>query len=320
MRDRQQDLSNTLRRFEPTSRDLDKITSELKKRRGNIRTTIHNFQLLANALGDKDDQLAQLVDSSDAVFRAFAAEDNSIRQSLSLLPPTLEQTQSTLGKVTQLGNTLGPTLQALRPGARALGPSLAATRPFLRESTPIIRDQIRPFTVAALPTVKALRPAAQNLAALTPKLGETFDVLNYVLNEVAYNPPGSAEEGYLFWLSWANHIGTALFSTQDAHGPIRRGQFLVSCSAAGVLQQVAAVNPGLKTLVDLLNAPQQSQICPGQAGAGSGATPGTGGVGGGVLPTAPGAPAVPGVPAVRARRCPRPNACRSKHPHSAGCW
>src|SRR4051794_4226905 len=285
LRNRQQDLSNTLRRFEPTSRDLDKITGELKNRRQNIRRTIHNFQLLANALGNKDDQLSQLVDSSDAVFRAFATEDNAIRQSLSLLPPTLEQTQSTLGKVTRLGNTLGPTLQALRPGARALGPSLAATRPFLRESTPIIRDQIRPFTVAALPTVKALRPAAQNLAALTPKLGETFDVLNYVLNEVAYNPPGNAEEGYLFWLSWANHVGTALFSTQDAHGPIRRGQFMVSCTTAGVLQQVASVNPTLKTLVDLLNAPQQSAVCPNQAGAGSGLPPGTGtGGGGSTLP------------------------------------
>jgi phospholipid/cholesterol/gamma-HCH transport system substrate-binding protein len=286
LRDRQQDLSNTLRRFAPTSRDLDKITSQLKERRSNIRSTIHNFQLLANALGDKDDQLAQLVDSSDAVFRAFAAEDASIRQSLSLLPGTLEQTQSTLGKVTRLGRTLGPTLQALRPGARALGPSLAATRPFLRESTPIIRDQIRPLAVAAQPTVRALRPAAQNLSALTPDLTKVFNVLNYVLNELAYNPPG-ADEGYLFWLSWANQAGAPVFSTQDAHGPIRRGQFMVSCTTAGVLNQVARVNPTLKTLVDLLNAPQQSQICPGQAGAGSGVTPGTGGVGGGGSTTVP---------------------------------
>jgi phospholipid/cholesterol/gamma-HCH transport system substrate-binding protein len=280
LRNNQEDLSSTFRRFEPTSRDLDKITSLLKTRSANIRRSVHNFQLLSNALGDKDNQLAQLVDSTDAVFRAFASEDNNIRQTLSLLPPTLEQTRVTLGKLTTLGRTLGPTLQALRPGARALGPSLAATRPFLRESTPIIRDQIRPFTVASLPTVKALRPAAQDLAALTPDLSTTFDVLNYVLNELAYNPPGQ-QEGYLFWLSWANQIGPTIFSTQDAHGPIRRGQFLISCTSAGVLQQVARVNPVLKTITDLLNAPQQSAICPGQAGAGSGLPPGTGAPGGG---------------------------------------
>jgi phospholipid/cholesterol/gamma-HCH transport system substrate-binding protein len=126
--------------------------------------------------------------------------------------------------------------------------------------------------------VQALRPAAQNLAALTPDLGKTFDVLNYVLNELAYNPPGDGvgEEGYLFWLLWANHAGDAVFNTQDAHGPIRRGQFLVSCTSAGVLQSVANVNPTLKTLVDLLNPIQSTPVCPSQAGAGS-----TGGGGGG---------------------------------------
>jgi phospholipid/cholesterol/gamma-HCH transport system substrate-binding protein len=300
LRNNEQDLSSTLRRLEPTSRDLAKITGQLRLRQANIRRSIHNFQLLANALGDKDNQLAQLVDSSDAVFRAFASEDRNIQASLGLLPGTLEATRVGLGKATTLARTLGPTLQALRPGARALGPSLAATRPFLRESTPIIRDQIRPFAVASIPTVKALRPAAQNLAALTPDLSTTFDVLNYVLNELAYNPPGSAEEGYLFWALWANHAGNAVFTTQDAHGPIRRGQFLISCQAASVLNGVTAVNPSLKALVDLLGSiatQNTSAVCPNQAGAGSGTTPGTGGAGGGGLPipSVP-TPTVPSVP------------------------
>jgi phospholipid/cholesterol/gamma-HCH transport system substrate-binding protein len=289
LRDNTNDLSSTLRRFAPTSRDIAKITSELKLRQGNIRRGIHNFQLLSNALGDKDDQLAQLVDSTDAVFRAFASEDNNIQATLAQLPPSLTDTQVTLRKVTTLANNLGPTLQALRPAARALGPSLAATRPALREATPIIRDQIRPFTVAALPTVQALQPAANDLAALTPDLSTTFDVLNYALNELAYNPPGPTE-GYLFWLSWANQIGPAIFSTQDAHGPIRRGQFLISCTSAGVLAQVAKVNPLLKTILDLLNPVQQSTVCPGQAGAGSGVVPGVGGA-----PGAGGSTTVPSV-------------------------
>ena len=52
-------------------------------------------------------------------------------------------------------DVLGPTLESLRPGgARARRRRCAQTRPFLRESTPIIRDEIRPFTRAALPTVQ----------------------------------------------------------------------------------------------------------------------------------------------------------------------
>ena len=52
------------------------------------------------------------------------------------LPSTLQATNTALTKAGGMAKELGPTLQALRPGARALGPSLAATRPFLQESTP----------------------------------------------------------------------------------------------------------------------------------------------------------------------------------------
>jgi len=260
LRDNTADLSSTLRRFAPTSRDLAKITSQLKERRVNIRRTVHNFQLLANALGDKDAQLTQLVDSTDAVFRAFASEDQNIQATLAQLPPTLTDTQVTLRKLTTLGNTLGPTLQALRPGARALGPSLAATRPALREETPIIRDQIRPFTVAALPTVQALQPAANDLAALTPDLSTSFDVLNYALNELAYNPPG-ATEGYLFWLSWLNHLTNTMLGNADAHGPVRRGVVVVSCQTLQILENVVLGNPQLGVLTQLLDAPSRAEVC-----------------------------------------------------------
>jgi phospholipid/cholesterol/gamma-HCH transport system substrate-binding protein len=179
-----------------------------------------------------------------------------------LLPGALDETQTTLAKVDRLARVLGPTLEDLLPGARALGPSLRETRPFLIESTPILRDEIRPFTRAALPTVKQLRPAMRDLAAATPNLTRSFKVINALLNTLAYNPPGATEEGYLFWLSWLNHISTTVFATQDAHGPIRHGLIVLSCNTASVLESVAETNPQLGTLVELLNAPPASQICP----------------------------------------------------------
>jgi phospholipid/cholesterol/gamma-HCH transport system substrate-binding protein len=157
---------------------------------------------------------------------------------------------------------LGPTLDALRPGARALGPSLVQTRPFLRSSTPVIRDELRPFARASLPTVKELRPALSDLSAATPNLTSSFKVINVLLNTLAYNPPGKTDEGYLFWLSWANHLAPTVFSTQDAHGPIRHGLVVVSCSTVQTLNVVAAANPALGTLVSLLNAPSANTICP----------------------------------------------------------
>jgi phospholipid/cholesterol/gamma-HCH transport system substrate-binding protein len=255
-------LGQTIRRIEPTSLYAERINGALATRRRNLARVVHNFSLLTAALGRSDTQLASFVENSNAVFGALANQDQSLRGTLRELPSTLAVTQSALGRVRTMADQLGPTLQALRPGARALGPSLRQMRPFLRISTPIIRDEIRPFTRAALPTVEQLRPAMRDLAAATPDLDRVFSVVNYALNELTYNPPGARNEGYEFWFAWGNHIGDTVFATQDAHGPIRRGLVVLSCQTAQLLRSVAQSNLQLGTLVDLLNAPTQEQICP----------------------------------------------------------
>ena len=109
-------------------------------------------------LGGKDQQVADFVQNSNAVFSILAGQDANLRESLRLLPGALDETRPRWPRSTGSRSVLGPTLEDLRPGARALGPALRETRPFLRETTPILRDQIRPFARAALPTVKQLRP------------------------------------------------------------------------------------------------------------------------------------------------------------------
>jgi phospholipid/cholesterol/gamma-HCH transport system substrate-binding protein len=116
--------------------------------------------------------------------------------------------------------------------------------------------------------VRDLRRAAADLAVVTPRLTRVTKFVNALLNTLAFNPPGS-EEGFLFWASWVNHAGATVFGTQDAHGPVRRGLVLISCSSLDVLEQLKQTNPQLGVLIELLNAPQRSQVCPT-------ATPGTG--------------------------------------------
>jgi phospholipid/cholesterol/gamma-HCH transport system substrate-binding protein len=265
-------LANTIRRFEPTARDTRAIAGQLAKRRKNIRRVIHNFSLVVDELGSKDDQLAEFVDSSNAVFSALADQDANLRATLQELPSTLTATQSALGKTKTLADELGPTLQALRPGARALGPALVQTRPFLRETTPVIKDEIRPFVRASRPAVKQLKPALHDLSALQPNLLTTFKIVNQLLNTLAYNPPGDKDEGFLFWASWVNHLGPAIFSNQDAQGPIRRGLVVIGCQSLQLLENVVLGNPQLGTLVQLLEAPNRLEVCPQSA-----QTPGAGG-------------------------------------------
>jgi len=262
LKGRGRDLANTIRRFEPTARDTRAIAEGLADRRQNIKRAVHNFSLLVDELGGSDDRLAEFVENSNAVFAALADQDANLRATLQELPSALTETRAALGKADALADELGPTLQALRPGARALGPSLVQTRPFLRETTPVIEDEIRPFVRAARPLVTELRPAIRDLSALTPDLVRTFRVLNALLNTLAYNPPGDTEEGFLFWASWVNHLGPAVFSNQDAHGPIRRGLVVVGCQSLQVLENIVLGNPQLGVLTQLLEAPDRADVCP----------------------------------------------------------
>lgn len=270
-------VRNALKRFDPTARDLAKINGMLATRRQYIRRGVHALQEVTGAVGGKDADLARLVDSSNAVFGALAHQDVNLRRSLQLLPGSLSELRTGMAKTGVLADNLGPTLQALRPGARALGPSLRQLRPLQREATPIIRDQLRPFARATLPTVRLLRPAARSLSRATPDLTTSVKVLNYALNELGYNPPGEGkgQQGYLFYNSYVNHDGAAIFGTQDANGIIRRGLVVASCSTLGLLNGLRSVNT-VDALLSLLGAPDPSNpianggVCPSQSGPGSG--------------------------------------------------
>lgn len=253
-------LRQTFKRLEPTTRDIKAITSQVALRQRNVKRVVHNFQELTTALGQRDTQLSTFVDSSNANFQAIADQSENLRSALRLLPPTLTETRNTLTSVDDLATQLGPALQKLRPGARALGPSLRQTRPFLRATTPVIKNEIRPFARDTQPAVRDLRSAASDLSVVTPRLTRTFGVLNSLVDTLAYNPPGG-EEGYLFWLAWANHNRLLTYGLQDAHGPLRRGQVFTSCAALPVLVNLPQSNPKLGILIKLLNPPDPAVVC-----------------------------------------------------------
>jgi phospholipid/cholesterol/gamma-HCH transport system substrate-binding protein len=135
-------------------------------------------------------------------------------------------------------------------------------RPFLRATTPVIKNEIRPFSRDTQPATRDLNAAAKDLAVVAPSLTNTFTVLNSLVNALAYNPKGS-EEGFLFWLAWGNHNRSLLYGNQDAHGPVRRGQVFVACAVQPVLDTLLINNEALGVLIELLNRPPSAQVCPG---------------------------------------------------------
>ncbi|MGH2967922.1 MAG: MlaD family protein, partial [Solirubrobacteraceae bacterium] len=139
------DLRDLFRRFEPTHRDLAAVNGAIATRRTNLRRLISSLNELNGELARRDDDLAELVDSSAGVLRAFASEEQSISAAVGELPSTLRQTTASLGQVQRFAEVLGPTTDKLRPAARALDPANKAIEPFAEEVAPLLASDIRPF-------------------------------------------------------------------------------------------------------------------------------------------------------------------------------
>jgi phospholipid/cholesterol/gamma-HCH transport system substrate-binding protein len=247
----------TLKRFTPLAREVREIAKELAARHDNTARAIHNFRLLMEALGGKDKQLAELVDAANAVFATFAKEEQNVQSTLHLLPGTLKQARSGLGKLATAAHVLGPTLHELQPFASALGPANEATQQLARATTPIIKNEIRPFAHEILPTVNEIGPDTKELSEAFPKLATTFGVLNEFFNELANNP-GKGQAGFLFFLDWANHNLNSVVSSADANGVLGRTLIYFNCEVAPILKGVAEINPNVNLLIGLLQPPDRA--------------------------------------------------------------
>lgn len=263
------DLARVFRRFEPLSRHVGQASRLVAKRRVMLKRLVGNLSQLATELGARDQDIVRFVRSSASVFHRFANQTDNLQRTVELLPSTLAATNSALAKVDDLGRTLGATSRELDPAAKALGPALRDVKPFFQKTTPVFRDQIRPFAVAAQPETKLLREPAASLGKSTSQLTTLSDVLNAIVDELAYKSPGkdASSNSFLFYVPWASHNTNSVLANQDGIGPLRRGVVLVSCQSLQVLETLASPsrNPTLATLVQLLGVPKREEVCGGAA-------------------------------------------------------
>ncbi len=272
------ELAQVMERFEPTHRDLARVNSAVAVRGRNLQRLVNSLRRLNDALAAKQSQIVQLVDSSEKVFAAFASEDSNVSRAVADLPGTLNQTTATLAMVQQFANALGPAAKNLLPAAAAIPAANQALTALAVPGAPIVKNQIRPFVVAARPVVRNLKPAAHDLAdptvtqtangpvnegPATSNLTNVFTVLNHFGNMLGYNP-GNTEHGYLWWLAWLDHNARTLFSVQDANGDFRPLFLQASCAT---LAQIANNSPLQEVIMNLTPILTSSNLCPAQSAA-----------------------------------------------------
>jgi phospholipid/cholesterol/gamma-HCH transport system substrate-binding protein len=251
-------LSATFKRFDPLAREFQEIGQEVAKRQVNVARSIHNFRLLMEALGNKDSQLAQVVDSSNAVFATFSAQDRAVQETLRELPGVLQQANHSFVKLAPAAHVVGSTLHALEPFAKALAPAQRASRSSFKTTTPILKNEVRPLLRQILPVINQIQPSLQDFAQASPQLTTSFTVLNELFNELAYNP-GPNQGGFLFFADWGTHDLNSVISQGEAHGAVGQTLLYFNCELVPVLTGVAAVDPTAKLALGLLNPPNAAQ-------------------------------------------------------------
>jgi phospholipid/cholesterol/gamma-HCH transport system substrate-binding protein len=222
------DIRRILEDLGPTTADVGEISRALAARRTELADLVHNLALVTRA-ASSDHQLAAIVVAGDQTVRALAAQDLPLRRAIAELPGTLAVTRSTLSDVEPFAEQLGPTLDALAPAVRGLPRTLSSLSRLASTGSTAIAHGIAPFVTAAEPLARELVPTVENLHAETPYLSGTFQVLEYLVNELAYNPDKGDNQGFLFWISWFVHNFNSMTSFADANGGIGRATALATC-------------------------------------------------------------------------------------------
>ncbi len=262
-------LSATFKRFAPLGHDFTLIGREVVKRQADVASSIHNFRLLMEALGNKDTQLAALVDSANAVFATFSQEDRQVQETLRQLPGVLHDTNHALAKASQSFGVVRPALTKLQPFAKDLAPANRAARAFFATSTPILQHQINPLLRHILPVLNTVAPSVEELSEAFPQLKTGFGVFTEFLNELAYNP-GPGQGGFLFFLDWANHNLDSAVSAGDANGSLAQVLVYYNCGLIPFIRAVGEADPTAGLIIKLLNPPTPA-VCQ-SAGAASSAS------------------------------------------------
>lgn len=252
-------LSNALRRFQPFVHYTAKLNKAVAARRIAISRVIHDFGLLTTELGRHDAEIKRFVTSSRAALGNFANQQESVQAAFEEFPGALQAARSGLASSNHFSQVAYPTLIKLIPQAQALTPAFKATERLFRETTAPIRDQIRPFTREIRPVLTHGAEAAKPFEKTVRNFGNSLSGFNSFLNELSYDPKGSAE-GYLFYLPWLNHDYNASYNLQDANGAVQRGVVMFTCNASNLAYGFAATSPFLKTLLEVTGVPRPSEL------------------------------------------------------------
>lgn len=138
------------------------VLEALAQRRESIRELVGSLSRIATAIGDNDDRLTRLVDSTQHTLAVLARNDGALRRTLERLPGVSQELRGAMTSTTTLTAELNPVLRKLHANSKNLPAALERLGETVVEAKGTI-ESARPIVAKARPVVDDLRPVVGDL-------------------------------------------------------------------------------------------------------------------------------------------------------------
>jgi phospholipid/cholesterol/gamma-HCH transport system substrate-binding protein len=209
-----QNLSYALGGLEPTFTEFDKLFRTLDSQRLAVGQLFRNGATTFHSLRGREGELADLIQSSNAVFQTTATRNRDIEALFRAFPTFLDESRVTFSRLKDFSLNADPLMRQLVPAAEELSPTLIALSKLAPESKgffeglgPVIkraptgfsalreifRDEFPPLLRALDPFLRNLNPIFVGLKLYRAEIPSFFANIAASLNGELPLPPGSEE-------------------------------------------------------------------------------------------------------------------------------
>jgi phospholipid/cholesterol/gamma-HCH transport system substrate-binding protein len=203
-----------------------------------------NSSRAVTTIGERRDELADLVGNANATAAAIAQEDVALERALALLPTTLRRSNTTFVNLRATLDDLDVLVAASKPATKDLAPFLRELRPLVRAARPTIHD-LRLLVRRSGPDndlVEATRKMPALQRAATPAFRSGTQALQRVMPVLEFARPYTPD-----LVGWFRDFGQGA-ANYDANGHFARIQPIFNAfqftdnPAGGVLTPVPPAN------------------------------------------------------------------------------
>jgi ABC-type transporter Mla subunit MlaD len=209
-----QNLSYALGSLDPTVSEFANLFRTLDSQSLAVSQLFRNGATTFQALRGREGQLADLIQSSDAVFQTTARRDRDIEALFRAFPTFLDESRLTFARLKGFSQNADPLMRQLVPAAEELSPTLVALsrlapeskgffeglRPVIKRAPTgfsalrtIFRDEFPPLLRAVDPFIRNLNPILVGLKLYRVDLTSFFGNLAATFNGGLVNPTGEEE-------------------------------------------------------------------------------------------------------------------------------